>query len=133
MTEWPKFASDGSGENGGRAGGYAQKPKLSLWTRVRLRAVLLLICAIPVGLAVGGGFWMRRALRPGMPWEDTLYYLLIGVMYFVPLGLVVRISVRTRIQTGRWTMTAEARAERARQRAAGQGAGGVCGARGVGA
>ena len=88
MTEWAKFASDG-GENGGGAGVCGAKPKASLWRRVRLWSVLLLICAIPVGLAMGGGFWARRALQPGTSWEDTLYYLLIGIMFFVPLGFVV--------------------------------------------
>ena len=43
----------------------APKCKVPLRRRVRVWTLLLLICAIPVGMAVGGGFWVRSAFWPG--------------------------------------------------------------------
>jgi hypothetical protein len=82
---------------------------------VRAWAVLLLIVAIPMGMAVGGGFWVKKALRPGSPWEDTLYYLMISVAFFAPLGFVAWTLARTKMKTGRWTVSAEVRRQRAGQ------------------
>ena len=88
--------------NGGHSEAAAPKCKAPLWRRVRAWTLLLVICAVPVGLAIGGGFWMRSALRPGRPWEDTLYYLLGSIALFVPLAAVVRVYVRSKWKTGRW-------------------------------
>jgi len=113
MTEWAKFRDRDAGNGDGVPG--MPQPMVPLWRRVRAWTLLLAILAIPVGMAMGGGFWVRRALRPGSPWEDTIYYLLIGVVSFAPLGFVVWTIVRTKIKTGRWAVSAEVRIQRAGQ------------------
>jgi hypothetical protein len=76
-------------------------------TRAQVLATLLLFCVVFVGMAVGGAFAVRSALRPGRAWDDRLYTLAIAATLFAPLSIVGWPFLRRKWKLGRWGVTKE--------------------------